>query len=67
VGNQCGPDAINAYAGQTASATLAVGYFYPDENAWGRGERQVTCYLHARDGSKLTAPLHTGPAGAAPS
>jgi hypothetical protein len=65
VGNRCGPADQRAYAGQTASASLAVGYFFPDQNAWDRGERQVTCYLHTRDGSKLSAPLGTGANGAA--
>lgn len=66
VDKACGPGAVRAYAGQTASANLAVGYFFPDENAWSRGERQVTCYLHTRDGSKLSAPL-SAESGAAPS
>ena len=67
VATHCGPDAVRAFAGLTASASLAVGYFYPDENAWNRGERQLTCYLHGRDGAKLPAPLQGGSASVAPS
>ena len=65
-GGHCGPEAINAYIGPGSAADLAVGYFFPDQAAWDRGERQVTCYLHARDGSRLTAPLGSpSPSGAA--
>jgi hypothetical protein len=66
VANHCGSTVVSAYAG-SASDTLAVGYFYPDETAWARGERRLTCYLHSRDGSKLTAPLGTVMASASPS
>jgi len=55
----CGMTALTAYLGADAAArsSLAVGYFFPDAAAWAHGERQVTCYLHAVDGSKLSAPL----------
>ncbi len=65
VASHCGPAAVRAFTGSW-DASLAVGYFYPDENAWSRGERQLTCYLHTRDGSKLNAPLQAG-ASASPS
>ncbi len=63
VGANCGDTALGSYLSAGSRADLAVGYFYPDANAWMRGERRVTCYVHTIDGSKLTAPL----AGAAPS
>ena len=63
VGVNCGDAALRGYLGAGGRADLAVGYFYPDADAWARGERQVTCYLHTPDGSRLRAPL----AGARPS
>ncbi len=69
VGANCGDAAQRAYLGPAARADLAVGYFYPDANAWAHGERRVTCYLHTLDGSRLTAPLAGAgaSAGASPS
>ncbi len=67
VGASCGSSAQGGYLGSVARADLAVGYFYPDADAWTRGERQVTCYLHTADGSKLTGPLRTSSGSAAPS
>lgn len=57
VGANCGPGAIAGYTGKTDNSALAVGYFFPSEDAWSRGERQITCYLHSRDGSPLTQSL----------
>lgn len=57
VSANCGDAAQATHVGATSRAGLSVGYFYPDPGAWGRGERRVTCYLHARDGSRLSAPL----------
>lgn len=53
----CGSTAEGGYLSPGARTDLAVGYFYPGADAWAHGERQVTCYLHTVDGSKLTAPL----------
>jgi len=64
VGAACGPSAQSAYLGSGSPRTdLAVGYFFPDAFAWSQGERQVTCYLHAADGSKLSAPLRGSGSG----
>ncbi len=63
VGANCGDAAQRRYLAPGARADLAVGYFYPDANAWARGERQVTCYLHPPDGSKLTGPLASAAPG----
>ncbi len=59
VANSCGLDARGAYLGSRSvpAPDVVVGYFFPAADAWTRGERQVTCYLHARDGSKLGGPL----------
>ena len=66
-GANCGLAAEDAYLGAAAPprTDLVVGYFYPDTDAWNHGELRVTCYLHASDGSKLSAPL--GGATASPS
>jgi len=64
VSANCGDAAQASHTGATSRADLSVGYFYPDAAAWGRGERQVTCYLHARDGSRLSAPLQDPTASA---
>jgi hypothetical protein len=67
VQNNCGATARSAYLGATLRAGLAVGYFFPDAGAWSRGKQRITCYLHASDGSKLTAPLRGAEASASPS
>jgi hypothetical protein len=69
VGNNCGLAAEEAYLGAGAATGngLVVGYFFPDADAWNHGELQVTCYLHASDGSKLSAPLRGPRASASPS
>jgi hypothetical protein len=61
VQNSCGLTAEEAYlgAGSTGSG-LVVGYFFPDADAWAHGQQQVTCYLHASDGSKQNAPARAG-------
>ncbi len=56
VSANCGSAAVLAYRGPDIDRPLAVGYFFPSADAWARGERRVTCYLHAA-GEKLTAPL----------
>jgi hypothetical protein len=66
VGANCGDAAQRDYLGAEARADLRVGYFYPDANAWARGERQVTCYLHTIDGSKLDGPLRGASATGSP-
>lgn len=64
----CGAAAQQAYLGPEAAPgpDLVVGYFFPTPDAWARGERQVTCYLH-RVGSKLTGPLRTAAESSSPS
>ena len=63
VAANCDDSAQRSFLGAHARVDLAVGYFYPGVDAWTRGERRVTCYLHTIDGSRLTSPLE----GAAPS
>lgn len=68
VGANCGPAAQAAYLGPGGAPSgpdLVVGYFFPSADAWARGERQITCYLHA-DGMKLSAPLGNPEASAGP-
>jgi hypothetical protein len=69
VGTNCGYAAEQAYlaGGAIPRVSLAVGYFFPPADAWTSGERQVTCYLHASDGSKLSAPLRSTGSSVAPS
>jgi hypothetical protein len=69
VGQNCGASAQQAYLPADGSAVppdLLVGYFFPSADAWTRGERQVTCYLHL-SGTKLNAPLRAGVSSAPPS
>ena len=68
-GANCGLAAEEAYLGPGAAARtgLVVGYFFPDADAWAHGQLRVACYLHASDGSKLSAPLGASGPSAAPS
>ena len=69
VAANCGGNTQALYLGAHTQAlpNIVVGYFFPDANAWTRGERQVTCYLHTPDGSKLNERLGGATSSAAPS
>ena len=61
--NTCG-DALIAYVGGLESVeanaelqNIDIGWIYPTDEDWGRGEREITCYLHTVDGSQLTRSL----------
>ena len=67
VNTNCDGATLQAFLGPGAPTNLVVGYFFPSADAWDKGERHVTCYLHTPDGSKLTAPLNAGGSSASPS
>lgn len=56
--DECVP-AFATYVGTAYadSAELGIGYFYPDRDAWGSGDRTFTCYVVNADESKLTESL----------
>lgn len=66
--NSACASAYASYTGSTYSLELGMdfGLFYPLEENWSRGDRDVTCYISLIDGSKLTAPLRNTGASAAP-
>jgi len=69
VAANCGGNTQALYLGAHTQTlpNVVVGYFFPDANAWTHGERQVTCYLHTPDGSKLDRPLGGASSSATPS
>jgi len=46
-----------AYVGQQYETRqdVGVGYLYPLEEGWGRGDREMTCYLSPTNGGKVSA------------
>jgi hypothetical protein len=55
--NMCVP-AFEAYVGIAPDAsTLDVGYLYPQETGWGKGDRTVTCYLTRSDSAPMTTTM----------
>jgi Septum formation len=66
VARECVDGAFATYTGQDydVQQTIDVGFFYPQSEGWGKGDREVTCYLTPLDGLKVTVSYK---AGAAPS
>ena len=48
--------AFETYVGKpyADSEEFSLGYFYPDETGWSRGDRTFTCYISRSDETKLT-------------
>ena len=48
--------AFQTYVGKSYadSTDLSLGYFYPDEAGWKKGDRTFTCYITREDNTKLT-------------
>lgn len=73
VDDACVAGAFRPYVGDAYASRpdLAVAYFFPQVDAWARGERRVTCYLAPADGGKATASFRgsdaSGASAAAPS
>jgi hypothetical protein len=47
---------FEAYVGDTYDSRedVAVGYLYPLEEGWGRGDREMTCYLSPAGGGTVS-------------
>jgi hypothetical protein len=62
VGATCLP-AFQSYTGidLLADGSYDLGYIYPLDADWNKGEREVTCYTYKIDGSTMTAPLKKSP------
>ena len=61
-GDECvGADFI-AFTGDTYDPRqdVGVGYLYPLEDGWARGDREMTCYLSPVDGSKVSVSFRKG-------
>jgi len=51
--------ALFAYAGgqDKVAKNIEVGVYYPLEEDWSKGERDMTCYAYTTDGAKLTSSI----------
>lgn len=51
-------DAFEGYVGRPyEESTLDVVYFYPTEESWGQGDREVACALYRLDLAKMTGSM----------
>jgi hypothetical protein len=57
VNAQCTGEAFSAYVGATYDSRedVGAGYFYPLEEGWKQGDREMVCYLVPTDGGKVNA------------
>jgi hypothetical protein len=61
VQSTCVP-AWEAYTGRTyeTDSELDIAYFYPQEQGWGSGDREVECFALRVDHAKLTSSVKSG-------
>jgi hypothetical protein len=67
VSRECVGGDFTSYTGTAygSQETIDVGFFYPKEDGWGKGDREVTCYLTPLNGQKVTVSYKAGAAPAA--
>lgn len=58
IDDTCVP-AFGTYVGEAfdTATDYALGYFYPDRDAWDDGDRTFTCYVSRADDAKLTTTV----------
>jgi Septum formation len=69
VGTECVDKAFPTYTGTTYDSRedIDLGYFYPLEENWDKGERQMICYLTPVGVDSVTSSYRQGQASPAPS
>jgi hypothetical protein len=69
VGTECVDKAFPTYTGTAAldRDDIAIGYFYPLEENWGKGERQMICYITPVGVDSVTSSYRQGQASPASS
>jgi Septum formation len=55
-GTTCLP-AATAYMGETLPADYEVGAFYPTDEDWSTGDREISCYLYRVDDGPMSESL----------
>jgi hypothetical protein len=62
VGDNCVP-AWNAYTGKNIETeeVLALGYYQPTREGWGKGDRGIVCYATRTDGATTSTSFKVAP------
>jgi hypothetical protein len=60
-------DAFQAYVGQAyGDSDLDFAPYWPTEDGWGRGDREVTCFAYRLDGATITGSVKQASGSAGP-
>ena len=61
----CIDSTFQAYTGKSfeEATDIDLGYFSPTSEGWGKGDRQMTCYLVPTDGQPVSTSYKVAPAG----